>query len=70
MYTYPIDRLGRRVYGRAMKQPQRVQLGTSTFRSVRDRLNEHCHQHGVRVWAFVTEAICEKLDRCRPVEHG
>src|SRR3990167_11384082 len=35
-----------------------IPFGTSTYKSVRDQLNRHCHEHGVRVWAFVTAAIC------------
>ena len=46
-------------------------FGTRMYPLLRKRLHAYCEQSGVKIWAFVDQAVREKLDRCeQKVEHG
>lgn len=56
------------VMGVAVTVEPRKPFGTSMEKSLHRRLVRYCNDSGIRVWAFVDQAIREKLDKCEKLD--
>lgn len=54
-----------------MKDARHEPFSTRMYPLLRKRLHAYCEQSGVKIWAFVEQAVRHELDRReQKVEHG